>query len=308
MSHGFGSHEIESGNKPPFFEESARPALAGAFSEQAQTMKARHNNAAPDNDNTRPRPPSGKAARSWPAMERARAGRLFPHDPDRNGRAIEALEAFAALVDLATLDYEAIPSSTGSREGMALNDNEDAFLPESGFGIDRYLDVGPTPERLVALAEAGRVVFRPERVWPLLIRDRTSGKLHEVRERLRQPAGPEQQTAAERDAAVMAWTRTVHPSKKSGGGPTPRAPLGRRLAFQRIEAIEARIGSELLKGIYRVACEHWTAMNLGLAAGLRHKPAEAKGGALMAVYADAAICALLDAANDDKAKPLKRQA
>jgi hypothetical protein len=112
------------------------------------------------NDNN---PPSGKAARAWPAMTTALRGGDI--------ETARVLERFARLYETAYADPAAIASPAGRFEDGHLSlvevddvpddpDEEDSESRNKGYDIDRNLDCGPSPEILARLDPADCRIVR----------------------------------------------------------------------------------------------------------------------------------------------------
>ncbi|CAH1653162.1 hypothetical protein CHELA1G11_10597 [Hyphomicrobiales bacterium] len=266
---------------------------------------------------------SGRKARSWPAMERANNNELFD-TPHKNRMARQALERFVLLYDAATLHPLALHSPCASIEPEDCKDeapdggedgeitgidptaidlcgeiewDDDPKQPTrktlpSGFGFDRYLDLGPAPEALVAMAREGRVRINHcttlrQKVAGRSSQRRTIARL-EIRcgdgrwrpttdGRLRDSKPKDGRTAKQRDAAVMGWTRMCHPSRKDGARQFAMEPFDRLAAKHDFRLLRHLMGRDMLDVMRMAACECATMREIGEAFGKTYKRAEAEG-------------------------------
>jgi hypothetical protein len=239
------------------------------------------------NDNN---PPSGKAARAWPAMTTAiRSGDVAT---------ARVLARFARLYETAYADPSALPSPAGRFEDSDLSLAELDAEPDDpkddgsesqnkGYDIDRHLDCGPSPKMLARLDPADcRIVranlstvydgetFRSFESW-LEIRD-AKGTWHRVKERLRSAKGPSRPKGY-----ALAWTRRVHPSGKVGATSIPRAAEDRLIARDLLDELRATIGEGRFEALRMAAVERSTAQRIGELHGKTHKRASAFGGQLI---------------------------
>lgn len=247
------------------------------------------------NDN----PISGKSARSWPLMERARAGTLFRDDPDRNKLAINAIEAFSMLYEVCELGPPHQSNwIVGLEDIQADNDDEESCrgLP-AGLQPDSYIDMGPTPERLIRLHSAGRLRFsrysddrskksnleKGNRTSTAIV-SLSSGRQWTIFETYKS-RGPS--SADEPDEMLLA--HTVHSTGRDGAVAIPYHPETWIIAREALDRLRSDMGQEAFDDMVAVSSHCATARALGEAHGATYKRAEALGGALMSLCVDAAI-------------------
>lgn len=222
---------------------------------------------------------SGKAAHAWPAMTRAKR-------EDRSDMAI-VLHRFAKLYETAHKPAEAIPSVSGTItrdaiDAALLGDidlvedcQQQSELPD-GFGIDRYVDFGPSPEKLAKLTTDD---FRVTNIWRDQIVDgeitRTFRSFAEYRDKGRWYRYNDRFRKARRR------TKTANPLRE-GRSIEASMPAEERLcAIQELESLRKQIGDEAFEVLQMAAVDRSTAQRIGEARGKKYKPASALGGKLL---------------------------
>lgn len=240
---------------------------------------------------------SGKKAHAWPALSRAKAGKLLDGEKD-NRLAAAVLEGFAALYCETALDPSAIPSPAGALLDLSIGiaDLPEGAMGEDGsYGVDRRIERSAEAEAdlILQMHSEGRLRISRDGYDYLDGRDRWRVL---PLDNFKQPRG-----AAQRKASKPL---TVQSSKsKQPGAHRPATPqLDRLIAMEEIGNVRSRLSADSWAGLVAIAVEKATARQLGERAGLTFKRAEAKGGELMAKYTQAAIAAfqLPDAANDNR--------
>lgn len=241
----------------------------------------------PANTNT---PPSGKAARAWPALTAAiRAGDVL---------GVRVLREFARLYEAAHGDPSAVPSAAGllvdadealTCEAVAEwneDDDREARQLPPGFGIDVLVDYGHTPKQLAGIDRRDVRIQREDvvywrdgdhleaRISWMEIRDKR-GVWRPVNERRRGSRGP----AIPDDP--MTWCRRVHPSGKIGATRISRPAEERLIALDTLLHLAAELGPERYRALVIAACERSTAQVIGERQGMTWRRASKVGAEVL---------------------------